>query len=323
MPRMSSASPSISEENPCADERIQEEAALWFARLRGDEVADAERAAFARWLEADARHRHEFDILKQVWGASAGLRPQAIGKPRRRRAALRAAAGLAGIALACGWLGWAWLDGRMDMTTEPGQRQYLRLADGSELDMAPSTRLRIKIGASQRRLELVEGRIAVSVAADPQRPFEVTVGGGIIRDVGTRFEVSTGDGRTRVAVAEGAVEISVAAAGDAPRRLGPGETAEFDGRRISSVRPVDAEASMAWTKGQLVFDAAPLAEVVAALNAYRKTPIELADPALAGIRISGVFLADDENAALRALEEVAPVWFESMGPKVECRSARR
>ncbi|GAB1395072.1 hypothetical protein MASR1M60_32360 [Rhodocyclaceae bacterium] len=56
-----------------------------------------------------------------------------------------------------------------------------------------------------------------------------------------------------------------------------------------------------------MFDAAPLADVVTALNRHRRMPIKLADPSLAAIRISGVFLIGDENAALRALESVAPV----------------
>lgn len=310
---MSSASSFVSMDSPSPGERIQEEAALWFARLRGDEVADAERAAFAAWLDADARHRHEYVTLERLWDASAQLRPPA---PKRRRA-MRVAAGLASIALICGWLGWAWLDGRV--ATDAGERQHLRLADGSELDIAPNTRLRVNFDSALRRLELDEGQIAVSVAADPQRPFEVATGGGLIRDIGTRFEVSAGRGQTRVTVAEGLVEITVPASGTAPRKVGVGETAAFDGRQVSAVRPVDAASALAWTKGQLAFDAAPLADVVAALNRYRKTPIELADPSLRDIHISGVFLIDNETAALRAIERVAPVEFMPNGAKVEAR----
>lgn len=68
--------------NSPVDERIQEEAALWFARLRGDEVSDYEHADFAAWLSADARHRSEYDAFQRMWDASAELRPT---KPRRRQ----------------------------------------------------------------------------------------------------------------------------------------------------------------------------------------------------------------------------------------------
>lgn len=93
-----------------------------------------------------------------------------------------------------------------------------------------------------------------------------------------RFEVDAGGGRTRVTVVEGMVEIDLPASGGAPRKVGAGETADFSGQDVSAARPADAMAALAWTKGQLVFDAASLADVVAALNRHRKTPIELAIP---------------------------------------------
>lgn len=303
---MSSVLPSVSADCSSSDERCREEAAHWFARLRSEEVSNAERAAFARWLDADSRHRREFGILDQVWNASERLGPQAIDKPERRRAQ-RATAGLAVIALVCGWLSWTWLDGRM--ATDRGERRHVRLDDGSELDIAPDTRLRVSFDSALRRLELEEGQIVVSVAIDPQRPFEVAAGGGIIRDIGTRFAVDAGRERTRVTVTEGMVEIKLPAVAAAPRKVGAGETAEFDGLEVSLTRPVDAAAALDWTKGRLVFDAAPLAEVAAALNRYRRMPIELGDPAMGSIRISGVFLIDDEAAVLRAIERVAPVKF--------------
>lgn len=317
---MSSTSSSISVGGPSSDERIQEAAALWFVRLRGDEVSDTERAAFAAWIDADVRHRREYETLQRMWDASAHLGPAVVEAPKRWRA-VRAAVGLAGIALVCGWMGWAWLDGRM--ATEPGELRHMRLADGSELDVAPNTRLRVKFDSGRRRLELDKGRIVVSVAADRQRPFEVAAGGGIVRDIGTRFEVDAGRERTRVTVAEGMIEIDLPASVGTPRKVGAGETTEYDGRTVSPARSVDAVATLAWTKGQLEFDAASLADVVTTLNLYRKIPIDLADPSLASIRISGVFLLGDDDTALRAIERIAPMRFESMGPKVIGRSTRR
>lgn len=61
------------------------------------------------------------------------------------------------------------------------------------------------------------------------------------------------------------------------RKLGAGGTAQYDCRTVSHARPVDAMAALAWTREHLVFAAAPPADVVTALNRYRRTPIELAD----------------------------------------------
>lgn len=299
-----------------AAERVQEEAALWFARMRGERISEALRARFDAWLAADVAHRREYEILEQVWDQSGRLAPQARGKPDAGRARLiRNGASLAGVTVLCIWLSLAWFEGRI--ATDAGERQHLQLADGSELDVAPRTRLRVKFNGSQRHLELDDGQIVVTVAADSRRPFEVHAGGGVIRDIGTRFEVVASRDRTRVVVAEGTVEISIPAQGQGlPRRLRAGEAADFDSTGVSQVRPADPIASLAWTKGQLAFDAVPLAEAVSALNRHRKTPIELDDPALAGVRISGVFLLDDEAAALRALEQVVPIRFESKAGRV-------
>lgn len=305
---------------PSTDERVQEEAALWFARLRGDDVSDADRAAFTAWSEADALHRQEYEILERLWDASAPLRQQAASRPKRGRA-LRVAGGFAGIALLSGWLVSAQLG--ESLSTGAWERRHVQLADGSALDLAPNTRLRVKFGSAQRRLELEAGEIAVSVAADPRRPFEVAAAGGTIRDIGTRFDVGIERERTRVVVAEGAVEIAVLARSDAaPRRVNAGESAEFDSSGVSLARPADATASLAWTRGQLVFDAASLAEVATALNRYRETPIELTDPAVANIRISGVFLIDDEDSTLRAIGKVAPVEFEFGEGRIRLRTRR-
>jgi len=318
---MPAASPSPA--NLSAAERVQEEAALWFARLRGERVTDAQRARFAAWLAADESHRREYETLEQVWDQSGRLAPLVRGKADAglgRR--VRHAASLAGVAVLCAWLGFAWLAGRV--ATDAGERRHVQLADGSELDVAPHTRLRVQFDGSQRRLELDEGQIVVAVAADARRPFEVHAGGGVIRDIGTRFEVDTSADKTRVVVAEGIVEIGVPARSDAvPRRLKVGEAVDIENAAISPARPVDASASLAWTKGQLSFDAAPLADVVATLNRYRKTPIDIDDPTLAGIRISGVFLIDDETAALRAIRIVAPVDFLPAAGRVLARPVKQ
>lgn len=312
---MPPTSPSLAADRSPVDERIQEEAALWFARLRGDDVSDADRAAFAAWIDADALHRREYEIFERMWDAAAPLRQHAAIRPKRKRA-LQMVAGFAGIALLSGWLVSAQLG--ESLMTGAGERRHVQLADGSALDLAPNTRLRVKFGSAQRRLELEAGEIAVSVAADPRRPFEVAAAGGTIRDIGTRFDVGIERERAHVIVAEGAVEIAVPAAGHAaPRRVNGGESAQFDRSGVSPARPADAAASLAWTRGQLVFDAASLAEVATALNRYRETPIELADPAVAAIRISGVFLIDDEDLTLRAIGKVAPVEFAFAAGKVK------
>lgn len=289
--------------SPDPGDHAQEAAAAWFARLRSPRVSKKDRADFESWLAADASHRREFATLEQIWSESGRL-------VRRRRSASRAArtvAPLVAIAVLGAWYVPDWLAGRT--VTGAGDRRQEQLADGTRLDIAPHTRVRVEFDGAQRRLVLEQGRVAVTVAADPQRPFQVVTAEGSVRDIGTRFEVETGAGRARVTVAEGMVEIDPAAA-TAARRVGRGQRVEYDQGGVTPPQPVDVNEALAWTRGQLMFDAVPLREAVIALNRFRSTPIELDDPELGSIRISGVFLIDDEAATLRALEQVVPVTFE-------------
>jgi transmembrane sensor len=288
---------------PTSTERAQEAAAVWFARLRRRHVSKNDRVEFESWLAADESHRREFSALERIWNESGDL-------ARRRRSGSRTARALVplvAIAVLGAWYVPDWLAGRT--VTGAGDRRHEQLADGSRLDIAPRTRVRVEFDGAQRRLVLEEGRIAVTVAPDPQRPFQVVTAEGSIRDIGTRFEVETGVGRVRVTVAEGAVEIDPAAAATA-RRVSSGQRAEYDQGNVTPPQPVDVNEALAWTRGQLMFDAVPLGEVITVLNRFRSTPIEIDDPELGSIRISGVFLLDDEAATLRALEQVVSVAFE-------------
>lgn len=63
-------------------------------------------------------------------------------------------------------------------------------------------------------------------------------------------------------------------------------------------------AATAWTQRRLVFDRAPLSEVVGEFNRYNPTPLVITDPALGETPISGAFSSSDPAALLRFLSEV-------------------
>jgi transmembrane sensor len=304
MPHSSPSSPSSD-----SSEQAQEEAACWFARLHGDDISRHDKAAFAVWLAAKPENAREFGILEQIWNHSARLAPQANPRPRRL---LHGSVGLLALALLAGWL-FHTAPGEL-VATGSGERKHLQLSDGSELDLAPSTRLHFRLDKGQRHIELHEGQIAIHVAADPQRPLEVVADGHRIRDIGTRFVVETGAKQTRVSVAEGMVEIRPANDDAATQRLAAGEEASVTDGKIGPVLAVDRSILLAWTKGQLAFEDKPLSEVIATLNRFRKAPIILDEPSLGGMRISGVFLIDHEETALIALRQIAGLRFlESNG----------
>src|SRR3546814_16745983 len=68
------------------------------------------------------------------------------------------------------------------------------------------------------------------------------------------------------------------------------------------------DKAMAWTRGRLLFENVPLAKAVAEVNRYSKdVRIELADPRLEQLRVSGSYLAGDAELVVAAWEATLPV----------------
>ncbi|WZB72508.1 hypothetical protein WJ968_15115 [Achromobacter xylosoxidans] len=129
-----------------------------------------------------------------------------------------------------------------------------------------------------------------------------------MRVTGTRFNVRHDGGQMAVAVESGSVEVIAGPwwngqrvklpVGYGVRMAGGGETVR--------IQPVDVATLTAWRQGKTVFNDTPLAEVVREINRYRAQPIQVA-PALARVRISGVFDVDDTGAFLKALPALVPL----------------
>jgi|GEM_PF-3025760 len=50
-----------------SEDWIDEQAAVWFARLQAENVTAQEKAEFARWLALDPAHRQAFDEIRMLW----------------------------------------------------------------------------------------------------------------------------------------------------------------------------------------------------------------------------------------------------------------
>ncbi|MGC4030040.1 MAG: FecR domain-containing protein [Steroidobacteraceae bacterium] len=212
-------------------------------------------------------------------------------------------------------VGAAWLmlrSGPMTLQTLPGERRELTLADGSVVDLAPASELKVRLGVSERSLWLVRGEAFFHVRKDPRRPFVVAVDDMHVRAVGTAFGVRREGQGAVVTVLEGRVSVSnrlTGAAVQAPDSavlVGANEQLRIAQRGVSPgpVRHVDATAESAWTSGELVFDDQPVEEVVRRFNAYNRTQIIIDDPQLGERRVSGVFRTSDPESFVSFLQSV-------------------
>ncbi len=302
-----------------------EQAAQWYATLRDERAGEQDRQAWRSWLalspeNADAWRYIEavsrkFDPLRGhgPGGAAAAVSAVEAARPgggSRRRSIVNGLAGALGLGLA-GWLGWRQTplpervaSLRADHRTGTGQRRELVLADGSRVWLNTGTALNVSYHADARRLSLLAGEILVDTAADVQRrPFFVETGFGRLQALGTRFTVRLTEHQTRLDVFDGAVEIRTRAgrSGHVPA----GRAAHFDADGIAPLTASD-RLREAWSKGRIPADDMPLGALLEELGRYRPGHISVA-PEVAGLKVMGVYPADDSDRALAMLEQSLPI----------------
>lgn len=286
-------------------EAIADAAREWLIRARDPAFDDWD--GLTAWLEADPGHLTAYDAAAEDedWAAEVLATPMPRplappAAPRRARWWLGrgvAAAGVAAVAVAGGWLA---LDlqpaASHEVSTAAGERRELALGDGSSMILNGSTRVRFD-PAAPRAVEVASGEALFRIRHDEARPFEVrTAGGTRLIDVGTVFNVAVRRGRLDVAVAEGAVDYAATGptirlnAGKALSRASDGAT--------PVVRTVASDTVGSWRAGALHFEDAPLAQVAADLADNLGRPIRV-DAGARG-RFTGTLSLDGRADAVLA-----------------------
>ena len=210
------------------------------------------------------------------------------------------------------------------VVTRAGQRDTINLPDGSQAILAPGTELRYAIAptAGVRELRL-NGQAIFSVRHDSARPFRVRTPRAVIEDLGTTFAVRayTGDAAARVAVRTGAVTVhAIAAHFTSTVTLRQGESARVDsGGTVVRLAGSDSSA-WAWTTGRLVFDNAPLSDVLAQLHRWYDVDFQLEDSTLLTQHFTGTFEAATLSQVLDILGPIVHARFEQRGRVVTVTS---
>jgi transmembrane sensor len=306
-------------------ESVADEAAEWLTLLMSGEASDDDHRRWQAWRAAHPDHerawRHieavtqRFKALTRHAGYQA-LSPYLDGKPGqgqgpRRRKALKLLlwGGVTGTAGLLASRTSTWRQQVADHRTGTGEQRTVTLADGSQLTLGTASAIDVRFDSERRLLRLVAGEVLVTTAhalgkpPDP-RPLIVETAQGGIRALGTRFGVRQHGGHTGVAVLESAVEITPADGGT-PRIVKAGERTSFT-RDAVDAPEVLAERDTAWARGQIIADDMPLGDFLAELARYRPGIVRC-DPAVAGLRLSGVFPLHDTDRILATLPNVVPV----------------
>jgi transmembrane sensor len=300
---------------------VVDEAMDW--RLRQAEGLSAgEQGAFDAWLAASPRHQEAYASLERFWTVTGaldrhtrypGLLRRTEARVDRGRVTRRAlAASIAAAVVGIGGVGAYYELGPRPLAnqafrTAVGQQATVTLPDGSQVTLNTDTVLRTRADDDRRLVYLDKGQAFFKVAKDKRHPFVVAAAGRMVTAVGTAFDVRIDRRELKVVLVEGKVRVEAAKPPHPGKAPSPGRTApapmatdmsagsELVARDDTEWRlaPTDVDRETSWLKGQLVFESAPLSEVVAEMNRYSTRKIEIADPTLADRRIGGNFSPGD------------------------------
>lgn len=312
-------------------------AAEWYAILQDAETGPPQRAAWQRWLDARPEHRRAWAHVESVSRRFAPLRAdgerdaadKAVQVASRRVLPRRQAAGrvlaLGGLGI-LGWLAWrftplpavvtAW---RSDYATGIGEQRDIVLADDTHIWLNTRSAIDVRFDDAHRVVTLAQGEILIETGQDTlHRPFFVDTRFGRLQALGTRFTVQQTGDDTLLAVYDGQVRIRNQAGQDG--LVQAGEQRRFTADHISHATPADP-AREAWSRGVILAENLPLADLIAELGRYHAGYAGV-DPRIAGLRVVGRYPANDMDRTLAMLQRDLPLrihrplpWWVTLEPK--------
>lgn len=291
--------------------RVVNEAITWWATLQSGVASDADRASCQEWLARDLAHREAWERLGQIAADTrrvpSPLAHAALAEthPTTRRAVLRSLLGVAGFS-ALGWVGFhhtPWQRLLADQSTGVGERRQVSLGNGLELTLNSNSAVRIRMTPTIRAIDLLRGELLVNQVANTGLvPLQVDTGYGLLQVEHARFDAHRSQNGARVGVYAGSVRL----VRDGAQTMGEeGEGLRFKASGLVQRYATDPDR-LAWTDGMIVAKNWRLEAFVRHLQHYRHGVIQV-DPAVADLKLSGVFPIDDAERALNALTRTLPI----------------
>ncbi len=295
---------------------MRAEAAAWLARLHADNKTRADECAFRAWLAAAPEHATAFEALTETWDVSgaAWTEPVIPHQPvatTRRRALLAGAASAAAAAL--GFTVWQSAYAGV-YETATGEQKHIVLADGTQVFLDTDTRIQASFDNRTRFVSLERGRCNFNVMDNDERPFVVDATTTRVVAGHTDFDVRRDDDSVCVVVMQG---TATATAPNDRRHI---ELKRGDRLVVNATlgridRP-NLAPLLAWQTGQAVFDNETVTAAVREMNRYSVVKLEILDPAVAHMRISGVYRVGDNAAFARSVAALLPVTLEFTNDQV-------
>ncbi len=295
---------------PIPDEGVEVDAARWLARLHADDLSAAEQNSFKEWLGACPAHEDAFAEFSEIWEVAGSLPRELIVKSSppnavsRRREFLAAAVTLLAVGGAFAVLSKAQA---VVYETAVGQQKKVILEDGTQLFLDTDTRLVASFSKDRRVVELERGRVNFKPANERVRPFIVIAGSQKIVSNQASFDVRYEGDQVSVVLIQGQAAFDVNSLAESGRALGVGERLVLSPKHLIKIDKPNLGPLVAWQKGQAILNEESLGDVVTEMNRYSQVKLEVRDPEIVGLRVSGVYKVGDNAAFAYSIARLLPI----------------
>lgn len=312
-------------------QRLREQAARWFLRMRRAQPDDPERSRFEAWLMSDPVNAREYSAIAETWEVfDSTSRLQSLAKAmERKRAELAQQKNKLGkiarqgvlsafMAVAVGLLGHvAWNEWQARPVlqaaygTTSGEIKSVAMDDGTEMLLNGGAKVHVTYYRNKRMVTLTQGEAIFNVAKDAKRPFIVDTSHARVTVLGTRFAVNRLEHLVRVSVEHGSVRVEKSATAEGDETdyviLRDGEVAEIHPGKMPQVVTRSAKDAFAFQKGTLIFENATLGEIAETLSRHRKIPVRALWGDANASQITAVLQVHDVENFIRMLPQIANV----------------
>jgi transmembrane sensor len=313
-----------------------EQAAEWVVRLNDPRATEDDFSEWQRWLAQDAANVQAFHEVQDAWQRASAVAdviaaPKADhvapAMPRTSRSAFRwswTIALAASVLLVCGIILWPTMP--TTLSTATAELRSVKLPDGSRVSLGPETQLRLSFSERERLISMQSGEAYFEVAPDADRPFSVKTPSGTVVAVGTAFSVHALTDRIAVAVTHGKVRVETGsgpvvedieqtdgASATQPVVLVTGQRFVRERERTTIDTLPSLDSATAWQQRRLEYNDAELRVVIADINRYSATKLEIEASEIAELRYTGTVFPDEIDVWLESIKGVFPVHVNETG----------
>ena len=202
-----------------------------------------------------------------------------------------------------------------------GSRSEMTLPDGTKVWLNAGSKISYSQGFSiVNRLVSLVGEGYFEVARNEQLPFSVVSGNATVKVLGTKFDFRDypDDAEATVSLLEGKVVMSDSRDQN-DTYLTPGQRAIMN-KKSGRIQVTDytVDNSIQWTKGRLIFDGEPLADIIKDLERSYNVKVVIANGELLKLHFHGDFIRQEQSLGevLDALSKTGKVNYKIEGQNV-------